>query len=58
MEAANQAKSAVENEQREAAHKRDELGITFEPRFFKSQPDGRWVPKIQYALIISDAFAF
>jgi hypothetical protein len=47
MEAATNAKSYVENEQREAAHKRDELGVTFEPRFFKPLPDGRWVPKIQ-----------
>ncbi|KAG8866920.1 hypothetical protein FRC20_007170 [Serendipita sp. 405] len=47
MEAATTAKSAVENEQREQAYKRDELGITHEPRFFKIQPDGRWVPKIQ-----------
>ncbi|KAG8833136.1 hypothetical protein FRC17_011256 [Serendipita sp. 399] len=46
MEAATEAKSAIENEQRQQAHKRDELGITHEPRFFKVQPDGRWIPKI------------
>jgi hypothetical protein len=47
MEAATEAKSAIETEQRTLAHKRDELGVTFEPRFFKAQPDGRWAPKIQ-----------
>ncbi|CCA73900.1 related to putative oxysterol-binding protein OSBP [Serendipita indica DSM 11827] len=46
MEGATNAKSAVETEQRSAAHKRDELGVSFEPRFFKCQPDGRWIPKI------------
>lgn len=52
MEAATEAKSAVENEQRALAHKRDELGVSFEPRFFKPLPNGRWVPKIQYAISI------
>jgi len=47
MDGATQAKSEVENEQRDLARKRDELGVTFEPRFFKTHSDGRWVPKLQ-----------
>ncbi|KIM21995.1 hypothetical protein M408DRAFT_333118 [Serendipita vermifera MAFF 305830] len=46
MEAATVAKTEVENEQREEAHKRDSVGVSWEPRFFKPLPDGRWVPKI------------
>lgn len=47
MEAATVAKTAVENEQREETRRRDSLGVSYEPRFFKLQSDGRWVPKVQ-----------
>jgi len=46
MEAATVAKTAVENEQREETRRRDSLGVSYEPRFFKPQADGRWVPKV------------
>jgi hypothetical protein len=45
MEAATEAKGAVEDAQRELRRKRDELGETHTPRFFELK-DGRWVPKL------------
>ncbi|OCH88964.1 Oxysterol-binding protein [Obba rivulosa] len=45
MEAATEAKTAVEESQRELRRKREESGERFVPRFFE-QKDGRWVPKI------------
>jgi oxysterol-binding protein-related protein 8 len=47
MEAATQAKMAVEDAQRESVRRREQFGIKHEPRFFKMEDDGRWVPKIQ-----------
>ncbi|CAE6426113.1 unnamed protein product [Rhizoctonia solani] len=46
MEAATDAKSAVENAQREAARKREETGVKHVPRFFEQNRAGQWVPKI------------
>ncbi|CAE7064611.1 unnamed protein product, partial [Rhizoctonia solani] len=46
MEAATDAKSAVENAQREAARKREETGVKHVPRFFEQNKAGQWVPKI------------
>lgn len=47
MDAATDAKGAVEDAQREDRRKRDEKGETFVPRFFEKQSDGRWVPKFK-----------
>jgi hypothetical protein len=47
MEAAQEAKSAVEERERELRKTREERGEVFRPRFFE-QRNGRWEPKIQY----------
>lgn len=47
MDAATDAKSAVEDAQREERRKLEETGGTHVPRFFHLQ-DGRWLPKIRY----------
>jgi len=44
MEAATEAKSAVEDAQREMRRKMEEIGQKHEPRFFRLH-DGRWEPK-------------
>lgn len=46
MEAATNAKTAVEEAQREVRKKMEESGRKHVPRFFELQ-DGRWCPKIQ-----------
>ncbi|KAH7926205.1 Oxysterol-binding protein [Leucogyrophana mollusca] len=46
MEAATEAKSAVEDAQRELRRKREEGGDQYVPRFFEIR-DGRWEPKIK-----------
>ena len=48
MNAATEAKTAVEESQRELRRKREESGQTFVPRFFQQDKDGRWVPKFTY----------
>jgi hypothetical protein len=48
MEAATEAKTAVEDAQREMRRKMEERGQKHEPRFFKLH-DGRWEPKFMYA---------
>jgi hypothetical protein len=48
MEAATDAKTAVEDAQRDMRRKRDESGEKHVPRFFE-QRDARWVPKLMYA---------
>ena len=45
MDAATEAKSAVEESQRDARRRMEERGQTHVPRFFHLR-DGRWVPKI------------
>ncbi|KAI0726030.1 Oxysterol-binding protein [Fomitopsis betulina] len=45
MIAATEAKTAVEESQRELRRRREESGQTFVPRFFQQDKDGRWVPK-------------
>ena len=45
MDAATEAKTAVEDAQREARRNMDERGVTHVPRFFHLK-DGRWVPKL------------
>lgn len=47
MEAATDAKSAVEDAQREQRRKMEESGTKYVPRFFAVK-DGRWVPNIKY----------
>ena len=47
MDAATNAKCAVEDAQREDRRLRDERGEKFVPRFFELRSDGRWEPKIQ-----------
>jgi hypothetical protein len=46
MDAATEAKTAVEERERELRKKREESGETFTPRFFE-QRAGRWEPKIK-----------
>lgn len=46
MDKATEAKSAVEDAQREQRRKMEENRQTHVPRFFE-QRDGRWVPKIE-----------
>ncbi len=48
MDAATEAKTAVEDAQRELRRSREEKGERFVPRFFTCR-DGRWVPKIRLA---------
>jgi len=45
MEAATQAKSAVEDAQRDQRRKREEKGEKHVPRFFE-QKEGQWMPKL------------
>jgi hypothetical protein len=47
MEAATEAKTAVEDAQREQRRKLEESGAKHTPRFFELR-DGRWVPKLTY----------
>lgn len=47
MERAQEAKSAVEDAQREERRRRDELGLIHSTRFFEQDPSGRWVPKVR-----------
>lgn len=47
MNAATEAKTAVEESQRELRRRREESGQTFVPRFFQQDKDGRWVPKFK-----------
>jgi hypothetical protein len=49
MEAATDAKSIVEDAQREERRKREENGQKHIPRFFELR-DGRWVPKLKYVI--------
>lgn len=45
LDAATDAKSAIEEAQREAARQRDASGETFKPRFFKpTGKNGEWRP--------------
>lgn len=47
MEAATEAKAAVEDAQRDLRKKREESGEQHVPRFFENR-NGRWVPKFRY----------
>ena len=47
MEAATIAKTTVEGAQRESTRRREQFGVKHEPRFFKVDKAGRWLPKIQ-----------
>lgn len=49
MDAATEAKTAVEDAQRETRRKREENGEKHIPRYFDLQ-DGRWIPKIRCVL--------
>ena len=46
MEAATEAKAAVEDAQRDLRKKREESGEQHVPRFFEQNKAGQWVPKI------------
>jgi hypothetical protein len=46
MERATEAKSTVEDAQRELRRRREESGETFVPRYFEKR-DGRWEPKLK-----------
>ncbi|KAI0055920.1 Oxysterol-binding protein [Artomyces pyxidatus] len=46
MEAATEAKTAVENAQRELRSRREEEGTQHSSRFFRQQ-EGRWVPRLE-----------
>lgn len=46
MDAATEAKTAVEESQREARRRMDERGEVHVPRFFQER-NGRWEPKLQ-----------
>ncbi|KAI0809019.1 Oxysterol-binding protein [Irpex lacteus] len=45
MDAATEAKTAVEESQRELRRQREESGEEYIPRFFSQNKDGRWIPK-------------
>lgn len=47
MEAATDAKSAIEEAQREQRRKREQSGERHIPRFFELAED-RWIPKLKY----------
>ena len=49
MDAATEAKTAVEDAQRETRRKREENGEQHIARYFDLQ-DGRWIPKIRWVL--------
>ncbi|KAI0344270.1 Oxysterol-binding protein [Trametopsis cervina] len=44
MEAATEAKTAVEESQRESRRQREEAGQDYVARFFSQNKDGRWIP--------------
>ncbi|CEQ42372.1 SPOSA6832_04190, partial [Sporobolomyces salmonicolor] len=44
LDAATEAKTAIEDAQREAAREREEKGETFQPKFFKLSDKGEWRP--------------
>ena len=52
MEAATEAKTAVEEAQREQRRQREASGENYVPRFFELK-DGRWVPKIKYVPLVA-----
>lgn len=59
MEAATEAKTAVEESQRELRREMEESGKVHVPRFFAQNKDGRWLPKFSYvaqllAIILRD----
>jgi hypothetical protein len=58
MERAQEAKSAVEDAQRDLRKKRDERGEKHVPRFFAQGSDGRWSPKIQYVSLLTRSREF
>ena len=49
MDAATEAKTRVEETQREERRQREERGEKFVPRFFE-QRNGRWEPKFTYVV--------
>jgi hypothetical protein len=56
MDAATDAKSKVEDAQREEAKKREETGQHWTPRFFEQTKDGLWIAKIKYTSILIDRY--
>jgi hypothetical protein len=57
MESATEAKSAVEDAQREQRKKMEESGQKHVPRFFELR-DGRWEPRLTYASLLCTVFVF
>lgn len=48
MERATEAKTAVEETQRELRRLREESGQVHVPRFFAQNKEGRWIPRFAY----------
>ena len=57
MEAAQAAKAAIEDAQRESARVREAKGLTHKQRFFELK-DGLWQAKIEYVIGLSFARTF
>lgn len=57
MDAATEAKTAVEDAQRETRRNLEERGDTHVPRFFHLK-DGRWVPKLACVPLPYPSFCF
>jgi hypothetical protein len=55
MDGATQAKTAVEDAQREQARKREQRGEKHVPRFFVEDANGKWVPKIKFPQDVREA---
>jgi oxysterol-binding protein-related protein 8 len=54
MDAATEAKTAVEESQREVRRQREESSEPHVTRFFLQNKDGRWIPKFMYVTLLSD----
>lgn len=52
MDAATEAKTAVEETQRESRRLREEGAQIHVPRFFVQNKEGRWVPKFMYVFLL------
>ena len=56
MDRATEAKTAVEESQRDLRRQREENSEQYIPRFFAQNKDGRWIPKFVYVIAVSSAF--
>lgn len=53
MDRATEAKTAVEESQRESRRLREEGAEQYIPRFFQQTKEGRWIPKFMYVYFYS-----